>query len=70
MLQCYRNATWNLINIFDTFSIFVVPIEQNEKEDGFVESVANLHPFVLSPFYKFKINVIFRKTILDNVTHW
>lgn len=40
----YRRAVWDSIELFEAFSIEVVPKEQNERVDSLVVATSTLQP--------------------------
>jgi hypothetical protein len=57
------------IELFHTFSIIAVPREDNAQADALVVAAATLRPCEEMFQSKHKMEVIFRRSFLDNFEH-
>ena len=69
-LKHYRNLVWVEIESFEAFSIEFIPRSQNTKADSLAVLASLLlpHPKFKSDIYR--IEMIYRPRVLDNVNHW
>lgn len=69
-LRNYRNRVWDEIEDFDAFSIQIVPREKNTREDLLATSVSLLLPHPEIEENQYKVEVLFRPNVPDNVEAW
>lgn len=66
MKNC-KNAIWETIDLFDAFSIGVIPGDWNEHTDVLVVVVATLQPCDEMLRFDCKMKVVFRPVVTNNV---
>ena len=69
-LKSYRNRVWDEIQRLSSFSIQAIPREQNARADLIVVSSSLLLPHLVSKDKGFKVEVIFKPNITENVETW
>jgi ribonuclease HI len=69
-LKCYQSEVRSLINKFSTFNINSIPRSSNVEVDILANVASKLLPADgLSPS-AFSVEILFRPSILDNITNW
>jgi ribonuclease HI len=69
-LKSYQSEVWNLMNKFSAFNINSIPRLNNFEADLLANVASKLFPGEgLSP-NAFSIELLFRPSILDNITNW
>jgi hypothetical protein len=69
-LRSYQTEVWNLIQKFSAFNINSIPRLSNYEADLLANVTSKLFPAEgLSP-NAFSIELLFRLSILDNITNW
>jgi ribonuclease HI len=69
-LKCYQYEVWSLINKFSAFNINSIPRSSNTEADLLANVASKLLPADgLSPS-AFSMELLFRPSILDNITKW
>jgi hypothetical protein len=64
------NFVLEMINLFDTFSIEVVPRETNQVTDSLAVSASTLIPCDIMTHGLCKLDVNLRPTVPNNLEHW
>jgi hypothetical protein len=69
-LRRYRNAIWDTMENFDALDLVAIPRDQNLKADELpvVASTLQLSQDLMDG--NVKVEVIFRRSVSDNVDHW
>lgn len=69
-LRHYRNRVWDELEFFDAFLIEAIPRDQNSRADSLVVSASLLLPHPDFKDNSYRIEMIYRPSVLDNVNHW
>jgi ribonuclease HI len=69
-LKNYQNEVWNLINRFLSFNISSIPRSSNSEADLLANVASRLLPTEGFSRNSFFVELIFRPSILDNITNW
>jgi hypothetical protein len=65
-LKAYQQEVWNFLYSFDAFNITSIPCDQNIDADILANATSRFIP----PDDGFSVEMIFRPSILDNITNW
>lgn len=66
----YQHEVWSLIDSFDSFNITHIPRWQNQDAGLMAGMVANLFPDLRLNKNKYYVELIFRPSVLDNISNW
>ena len=69
-LKHYRNSVWDEIESFEAFSIEFIPPSQHTQATSLVVSASFLLPHPEFKNDTYRIEMIYRPRVLDNVNHW
>lgn len=69
-LKHYRNKVWDCIEDFDDFSIESVPREKNARADSLAVLASLLLPHLDFKDGSYRIEIVYRPSVPDNVNHW
>ena len=68
-MRDYKNLALDILECFEEYQIFIIPISQNVITDTFAVAASTFR-IPLHPNTKYTIEVKHRPTILDNVKYW
>jgi hypothetical protein len=69
-LRHYRNLVWDEIESFEAFSIEFIPHTKNTKDDSLAISALLLLPHPEFKNDTYRIEMIYKPRVPDNVNHW
>ena len=69
-LKNYQREVWNLMNKFESFNIKYIPHSKNFKDDMLANVTSNLSPNDDFTHDRSYVKLIYRPSILDNITSW
>lgn len=69
-LRNYKLEVWNLVSRFLAFNISSIPCSQNASDDRLSNVASRLIPFENFMANAFFIELIYRTSMIDNVTNW
>ena len=68
-LKRYRNAVWDIMELFEALNLTTIPRELNSEADELVVAASTLQPSENLGKEEIKMEIIFRPSAPDNVDH-